>query len=72
MQTAHARTGGASTRGFRPRVSQARVVGGRPRGALRVTPHEWEIGTYRFVIRAVLWCIYLAVVLAVIIWWVRT
>ena len=30
------------------------------------------VATYRFVIRAVLWVIYLAVVLALVIWWVRT
>lgn len=72
MPTAHARTGRAAARRTRTQVSQAPVAGARPRREHMVSPHEWEIGTYRFVIRAVLWVIYLAVVLAVIVWWVRT
>jgi hypothetical protein len=30
------------------------------------------VGSYRFVIRAVLWVIYLAVVASLIVWWVKT
>jgi hypothetical protein len=43
---------------------------------IRVRPHadqaERWVGSYRFVIRGVLWVIYLAVVVGLIIWWVRT
>jgi hypothetical protein len=35
------------------------------------TSDRW-VGSYRFVIRGVLWVIYLAVVLAFILWWVKT
>jgi hypothetical protein len=30
------------------------------------------VGTYRYVLRSVLWCIYLAVVVGLILWWVNT
>ena len=30
------------------------------------------VGSYRFVVRAVLWVIYLAVVVGLILWWVNT
>lgn len=72
MRTAHARTGRAPATGSRGRASRARAAPARTKTPHKVSPHEWEIGTYRFVIRAVLWVIYLAVVLALIVWWVRT
>jgi hypothetical protein len=31
-----------------------------------------QLGGYRYVVRAVLWLIYLAVVVGLIIWWVNT
>jgi hypothetical protein len=30
------------------------------------------VGSYRFVIRTILWVIYLAVVASLIVWWVKT
>jgi hypothetical protein len=35
------------------------------------TSDRW-VGSYRFVVRGVLWVIYLAVVLWLIVWWVNS
>jgi hypothetical protein len=32
---------------------------------------KW-VGTYRYVIRSVLWVIYAAVIVAFLVWWART
>lgn len=33
---------------------------------------ERGMGSYRYVLRAVLWVVYLAVVVSLIVWWVNT
>lgn len=60
----------------RPPVSEVRPVS-EPSGQVHApgplpVPAVEPVGSYRYVIRAVLWVIYLAVVLALVLWWVRT